>query len=597
MENIYTTRLAALRKVMQEKGVDFYLIPTADFHNSEYVHDYFKCREFMSGFSGSNGTMVISHKEACLWTDGRYFIQAERELAGSGIVLMKMNEPGVPKIAEYLKANMNAGETLGFDGRCVSASQFISFKETLKDVNYKMDEDLVDILWKDRPCLPATDLFLIPDEIAGLSVKDKLEQVRAKFEDCDSLFLSKLDDIMWLYNIRAKDVECNPVALSYSYISKDKAVLFLQNRADKSAVISALEAAGVIVVPYEETFFHLERIENQKVLVDKSNASAMVAEVLDKNSEVVYGTNPTNLLKAMKNPVEIEHMRKYYLLDSVALTKFIYWLKNHPDKKNLNELTAGAKVDALRAEIPGFIELSFPTISAYQANAAMMHYSASEDSYANLDEEGFYLVDSGGQYMGATTDVTRTISMGALTDAQRKHYTLTALGMLDLAEAQWLYGCTGRNLDILARHRLWKEGMDYKCGTGHGIGFILNVHEGPQNIRWKFTDDMKEAVLEAGMVISDEPGVYLEGQYGIRIENILLAQNAVENGDGQFMNFENLTFVPLDRAALDTKYMNEDDLACINRYQKSVYEAVSPHLNDAERMWLQAECAEITKNM
>ena len=220
----------------------------------------------------------------------------------------------MPKIAEYLKENMNAGETLGFDGRCVSASQFISFKETLKDVNYKMDEDLVDILWKDRPCLPATDLFLIPDEIAGLSVKDKLEQVRAKFEDCDSLFLSKLDDIMWLYNIRAKDVECNPVALSYSYISKDKAVLFLQNRADKSAVISALEAAGVIVVPYEETFFHLERIENQKVLVDKSNASAMVAEVLDKNSEVVYGTNPTNLLKAMKNPVEIEHMRKYYLL-------------------------------------------------------------------------------------------------------------------------------------------------------------------------------------------------------------------------------------------------------------------------------------------
>ena len=374
-------------------------------------------------------------------------------------------------------------------------------------------------------------------------------------------------------------------------------MLFLQSKADKSAVLPALEAAGVKVLPYEEVFEYLGTLCNQKVLVDKSNASAMVAEVLGKNCEVVYGTNPTNLLKAMKNPVEIEHMRKYYLLDSVALTKFIYWVKHHPDKKSLNELTAGAKLDALRTEIPGFIELSFPTISAYQANAAMMHYSATEDSYANLDEEGFYLVDSGGQYLGATTDVTRTISLGALTDAQRKHYTLTALGMLDLAEAQWLYGCTGRNLDILARHRLWKEGIDYKCGTGHGIGFILNVHEGPQNIRWKYTEEMKEAVLEEGMVISDEPGVYLEGQYGIRIENILLAQNAVENGDGQFMNFENLTFAPLDRAALDAVYMNEEDLARVNRYQKSVYEAVSPYLNGEECKWLEAECAEITKNM
>ncbi len=597
MENIYITRLAALRKLMQEKGVDYYLIPTADFHNSEYVHDYFKCREFMSGFSGSNGTMVIGPDEACLWTDGRYFIQAERELAGSGIVLMRMNEPGVPKIVDYLKDKMQSGETLGFDGRCVSASHLVGLKENLIDVNYKMDEDLVDVLWKDRPNLPATDLFLIPDEIAGVSVKDKLEQVRAELGECDSLFLSKLDDIMWLYNIRANDVECNPVALSYSYISKNEAVLFVQTKAKKDAVLPALEAAGVIVLPYEEVFFYLSRISKQKVLLDKGNASAMVADVLDRNCQVVYGTNPTNLLKAMKNPVEIEHMRKYYLLDSVALTKFIYWVKHHPDKKSLNELTAGAKLDSLRADIPGFIELSFPTISAYQANAAMMHYSASEDSYANLDEEGFYLVDSGGQYMGATTDVTRTISLGALTDEQRKHYTLTALGMLDLAEAQWLYGCSGRNLDILARHRLWKEGIDYKCGTGHGIGFILNVHEGPQNVRWKYTEDMKEAVLEPGMLVSDEPGVYLEGQYGIRIENVLLTRNGVENGDGQFMNFENLTFVPLDRAALDVSFMNDEEIKMINRYQKNVFEAVKPYLNEAEYKWLEEECKEITKNM
>lgn len=595
MKNIYAERLTQLRKLMAEKEVDFYMIPTADFHNSEYVHDYFKCREFMSGFTGSNGTLVVSAEEACMWTDGRYFIQAERELSGSGIVLMRMNEPGVPKISEYLKAHMKAGQVLGFDGRCVNASQMLEFKEKLTDVSLKMDEDLVDDLWEDRPAMPATALFLIPDAIAGATVMEKLTQVRTKLANCDSLFLSKLDDIMWLYNIRANDVECNPVALSYSYISKEEAVLFLQTAADKQEVEKALADAGVKVLAYEEVFSYLAKLSGQKVLLDKGNTSAMAAGMLGEQCEIVYGVNPTDLLKAVKNPVEIENIRKYYLLDSAALTKFIYWVKQHPDKRSLNELTAAAKLDAMRTEIPGFIELSFPTISAYEANAAMMHYSATEESYANLDAHGFYLVDSGAQYMGATTDVTRTISLGALSAEQRKHYTLTALGMLDLAEAQWLYGCTGRNLDILARIRLWKEGIDYKCGTGHGIGFILNVHEGPQGIRWKYTENMKEAVLEPGMTVSDEPGVYLEGKYGIRIENILLTQNTVQNGDGQFMCFENLTYVPLDRAALEPAYMNDEELARVNRYQKAVYERISGYLNEEERAWLQEECAEIVK--
>ena len=595
MENIYAARLSALRKLMQEKGVDYYLIPTADFHNSEYVHDYFKCRAFMSGFTGSNGTMVVSDKEACLWTDGRYFIQCEREIEGSGIVMMKISEPGVPSITEYLKNNMKAGETLGFDGRCVNSSQFLDFQDKLKDITFKMDEDLVNLIWEDRPDMPATDLFLIPDELAGVSVQGKISQVREKLDGCDSLFLSKLDDIMWLYNVRANDVACNPVALSYSYVSKDEAVLFLQEKADKSAVLPALEAAGVKVLPYEEMVAFLEKLFGQKVLVDKGSTSAIVASVLSKGCEVVYGKNPTNLLKAIKNPVEIANMKHYYLQDSVALTKFIYWVKHHPDKESLTEIAAGAKLDSLRAEIPGFIELSFPTISAYQANAAMMHYDATEENQAHLAAEGFYLVDSGGQYMGATTDVTRTISLGALTENQKKHYTLTALGMLDLADAVWLYGCTGRNLDILARMRLWKDGIDYKCGTGHGIGYILNVHEGPQNLRWKFTGNMSEALLEAGMAVSNEPGVYLQGEYGIRIENILLTKNTIENINGQFMAFDNLTFVPLDRAALDTAYMNSEDLMRVNKYQKSVYDAVSPYLNEEEAAWLAEECAELNQ--
>ncbi len=591
MENIYMTRLSSLRQLMQEKGVDYYLIPTADFHNSEYVHDYFKCREFMSGFTGSNGTMVISAQEACLWTDGRYFIQCERELAGSSIRMMKISEPGVPTISEYLQQHMQEEQTLGFDGRCVSASQLLDFQDKLKDISYKMDEDLVASLWTDRPDMPATDLFLIPEDIAGVSVEGKLTQVREKLGDNDSLFLSKLDDIMWLYNVRANDVACNPVALSYSYVSKEEAVLFLQTKADKRAVLPALQAAGVKVLAYEDVVAFLESLPQQKVLVDKGNISAIVMTALNQNCEVVYGKNPTNLLKAIKNPTEIARMKHYYLQDSVALTKFIYWVKHHPDKESLTELAAAEKLDSLRAEIPGFIELSFPTISAYQANGAMMHYDATEENQAHLASEGFYLVDSGGQYLGATTDVTRTISLGALTEAQRKHYTLTALGMLDLANAQWLHGCTGRNLDILARIRLWKEGVDYKCGTGHGIGYILNVHEGPQNIRWKYSETMTEAVIEAGMVVSDEPGVYLQGQYGIRIENILLSKNTIENGDGQFMAFDNLTFVPLDRAALNTAYMNESELAYINNYQQSVYDAVSPYLNGEEAAWLAKECA------
>ncbi len=597
MENIYSMRIEALRDLMHQKSVDYYMIPTADFHNSEYVHGYFKCREFMSGFTGSNGTLVVSRDEVCLWTDGRYFIQAERELLGSGIMLMKMNEPGVPKLVEYLREHMQAGETLGFDGRCVSASRLLEFQEKLPDIRYKMDEDLVDMLWEDRPEMPAEPLFFIAEHVAGASVTEKLNKVREKLGDCDSLFLSKLDDIMWLFNIRGGDVACNPVALSYAYISREKAVLFLQSKADICSVFPMLHRQEVEVLVYEEVCSYLEKLSAQRILVDKENTSAMIADILCRNCEVEYGTNPTTLMKAMKNEAEIKYMKEYYLEDSVVLTRFIYWLKHHPDKKSLNEWTVGAKLDEMRAKAPGYLMLSFPTISAYQANAAMMHYEATESSHAVLDNEGFYLVDSGAQYFGATTDVTRTISLGALTDKQRKHYTLTALGMLDLMEAQWLYGCTGRNLDILARHRLWKEGIDYKCGTGHGIGFVLNVHEGPQNIRWKYTEDMKEAVLEPGMVISDEPGVYLEGKYGIRIENILLTKNTIENSDGQFMAFDNLTYVPLDRAALDVSYMNEEDLARVNRYQKRVYDAISSRLTWKEAKWLEEECAEIKKNV
>lgn len=590
MSNIYDERIAALRALMAEKGVDYYLIPTADFHNSEYVHAHFTCREFMCGFSGSNGTMLVSRDTARIWTDGRYFIQCAKEIAGSQTILMKMAEPGVPTINEFLKEHMKAGQTLGFDGRCFTGADLEEFQKNLPGISFHMEDDLVDLIWEDRPAIPSEPLFYIPDELAGQSITEKLAAVREKMEDCDGYFLAKLDDIMWLYNIRGNDIECNPVALSYTYVGKDKAVLFLQKQADASAVTEPLTKAGIEIRDYDEVFDFLKSLPAAKVLCDKSETSARAYGILAEKCEMKDAMNPTTILKACKNPVELKNIREFYLKDSVALTKFIYWLKKYPDKKELTEYTAAKKLDTMRSEIPGFIELSFDTISAYKENAAMMHYSATAESASALDAKSFLLVDSGGQYMGATTDVTRTISLGELSEEERKHYTLVALSTLDLSEAKFLHGCAGINLDVLARIRLWKEGIDYKCGTGHGIGYILNVHEGPQSIRWKITPDRPLFTLEEGMILSDEPGVYRENKYGIRIENILYVVKDVKTDDGQFLAFQDLTFAPLDRAALNKDYMNNKELEMVNRYQKKVYDAVSPYLNEEERAWLQEEC-------
>ncbi|MFI3238636.1 MAG: aminopeptidase P family protein [Lachnospiraceae bacterium] len=591
--NIFNERLYALRAKMKEQGVDYYLIPTADFHNSEYVNPYFKVREFMCGFSGSNGSLVISMDEALLWTDGRYFIQALKQLDGSEYEMMKMAEPGVPTIAEYLGTKLKNGQTLAFDGRCVNQAVLEDIKEHFitPSITIKMDEDMIDSLWSDRPAMPSTPLFYIPKELAGKTITEKLTEVKESLGEHDGVLLSKLDDIMWLYNIRANDVSCNPVSLAYSYITKDYATLFIQKNTDKAAALEALQDAGVILKDYEDFFMYLSEMNGgEDVLCAKAFTSALVVNTLEKDCKVSFGTNPTEILKACKNPVELENIRKFYVQDSAALTEFIYWIKHNAGKIDLNEYTAAMHLDGMRAALDGFIELSFPTISGYRENAAMMHYSATEISNKKIEAEGFLLVDSGGQYMGATTDVTRTISLGALTAEEKKHYTLVALGMLELMHAVWLHGCSGRNLDILARMRLWKQGIDYKCGTGHGIGYILNVHEGPQNIRWKYTETMVEAVLEEGMIVSNEPGVYIENSHGIRIENIHAIQKDVCTSDGQFMSFDNLTFAPLDRAAFDLSIMSLEDIARVNAYQKSVYETVSPYLSEDAAKWLFEEC-------
>lgn len=606
VNSVIQERLTLLRKRMHEKGVDYYMIPTADFHNSEYVSDYFKVREYFSNFTGSNGTLLVWQEGAGLWTDGRYFIQAERELSGTGITLFRMQTEGVPDIGAFLAEQMADGQTLGFDGRVISASEGRRYEKKMesanKQIRFAYGEDLADVIWENRPTFPAGRVWVVPDELVGASVAEKLSGVRAKLSEngAESLFLTKLDDLMWLFNIRGCDVECNPVAMSYGYITQNEAVLFIQKRVLEESVVSYFENSGIRVEDYAAVTPYLETlIPGQKILLDLRHCSYGFAKLLADKHTIIEKHNPTELLKSVKNATELANMRKVYLKDSVAVTKFIYWLKTSMKKladgeivdgmQTITELSAAAKLEEFRREIPEFLDLSFPTIAGYGANAAMMHYEATEESHAVLKPEGFLLVDSGGQYLGGTTDVTRTIALGPVTEEQKLHYTKVAQGMLQMTHAKWLYGCTGRNLDILARNPLWEIGLDYRCGTGHGVGYILNVHEGPQSLRWRYVEGVGEAVLEAGMDVTNEPGVYIEGSHGIRTENVMVVCNLEKNEYGQFMGFETLTWVPLDMEAIDEKYLSEDAKEMLTVYQQQVFEKISPYLTEEEKQWLKEE--------
>lgn len=585
-------RLNALREEMRKEGMDYYLIPTADFHNSEYVGDYFKVREYFSGFTGSNGTLLIWQDGAGLWTDGRYFIQAERELAGTGIDLFRMAEEGVPDIPAFLETYMKEGQTLGFDGKVLTAKEGERLSKVLSSKNIVLayEKDLAKSVWKERPALSCNPLRLLPISLTGMEVKEKLHSVReaVKKEKASALLFTKLDELMWLLNVRGDDIECNPVALSYGYLNEKGMHFFVQEEALDEESRAYFKTQGVAVLPYEKIDSFLEKETGEDiVLLDINQCSySLYHKVRSAAQSVVEGTNPAEDLKAVKNPVELENIEKVYLQDSVAVTRFIYWLKQNIGRKKLTELSAAAYLDELRSRIPGFLDLSFPTISAYGENAAMMHYEATPEHYKELKAEGMLLVDSGGQYLGGTTDVTRTIVLGHISEEVRRQYTATVSGMLRLGNARFLYGCSGRNLDILARAPLWDMGIDYKCGTGHGIGYILNVHEGPQSIRWRFVQGAKEAVLEEGMIVSDEPGVYMTGSHGIRIENVLAVKKDIKNESGQFMRFEHLTYVPIDLEAVDVKYMTDEDRLALNEYHSRVYDKLSPLLNKEEREWL-----------
>ncbi len=592
MENtVIKRRLKELRLAMEEAGMDYYMMPTADFHNSEYVNAYFAVREYFCGFTGSNGTLVVWQEGAGLWTDGRYFIQAEKELAGTGVELFRMRNEGVPTIEDFLKENMQVGQTLGFDGRVVSTGIGLELEQRLaeKKINIVYGRDLAGEVWKERPALPAGEVTVLPADITGMEYEEKLARVKEgmKKVKADALLLSKLDDIMWLFNIRGCDVECNPVALSYTYITMDETILFIQKKALSAQAMAYLEEKQIIVKEYEEIVPYLKALEGgRSVLADKRYVSYALYKTLEEKQEMIGAYNPTELLKAVKNPVELSNMEKIYLKDSAAVTKFIYWLKKNIGKIEMTEISVADYLEGLRREIPEFLDLSFPSISAYGANAAMMHYDPTPEKQAMLKPLGLYLIDSGGQYMGGTTDITRTVALGPVTEEEKKHYTLTAAGMLQMSNAKWLYGCTGRNLDILARQPLWNIDIEYQCGTGHGVGYILNVHEGPQNLTWHYIENKKEAVLEEGMDVTNEPGVYIAGSHGIRIENVMVVKKGNKNEYGQFMHFDTLTYAPIDLDAIDPKYLTDEQKNYLNEYHKAVYEKISPLLTQEEQEWL-----------
>ncbi|MGL5347233.1 MAG: aminopeptidase P family protein [Peptostreptococcaceae bacterium] len=592
-------RIEILRNIMKEKNIYAYIIPSSDYHQSEYVGEYFKTREFMSGFTGSAGTLVVTQDEAGLWTDGRYFIQAENELKGSGIKLFKMGEEGVPTVETYIINKMPKDATLGFDGKVISAKEGESLAKKLefKNTSIEYAKDLADKIWEDRTSLPNKGAFLLGTEYTGKSYGEKLSRVREAMKEkkVTTHILTTLDDIAWLFNIRGGDVKSNPVVLSYAVIKLDEVYLFVDENKLNKEIKDELRKEHTIIKPYDEVYEFVKTLnEDEVVLIDPTKVNYAVYNNIPKNVQKIEQANPTVMFKAIKNEVELKNIRNSHIKDGVAFTKFMYWVKNNVCKTEITEISATAKLEAFRREQEKFIEPSFGTIAAYKEHAAMMHYSASEQSNYKLEPEHLFLVDSGGQYLDGTTDITRTLALGPISEEIQTDFTNVVRGMIRLSMAKFLYGCRGYNLDILARGPLWNNGIDYRCGTGHGIGFVLNVHEGPNGFRWRVVPERDDScVLEEGMVTTNEPGVYVEGSHGIRIENEIVVRKVEKTEYGQFMDFEVITFAPIDLDAIDASLMLPDEIAYLNNYHKQVYEKISPFLNQEEREWLKEYTREV----
>lgn len=576
-------RIEKLRSLMEKNNMDAYIIVSDDYHSSEYVGDFFKAREYMSGFTGSAGILVVTKSEALLWTDGRYFLQAEEQLKNSEIKLMKMGEQGVPAIPEYLFDALDYNATVGFDGKTVTNSFVNSLNELLerKSISYSFQKDLVNDIWKKRPQISKEPVWELDTKYAGVGREKKLELVRNNMsDDADILILTALDEIAWLLNLRGNDVKCTPVFLAYMVVEKTTATLFVHNEILSEDIKNKLIRSGVSVAEYDSFYAFLSNIDIDKaVQMDFSTANYMASSSIGEGVCVYDRKSPVTLLKAIKNDVETENIRRAHLLDGIALCKFIYWLKG---SDNITELDAVKRLKELRSINESYVEESFDAIVAYGPHGAIVHYEPTEQTNAEIERRSFCLVDTGGHYLEGSTDVTRTIAMGKLTDEEKKAFTVALKGHIALANAIFPHGVFGESIDAVAREPMWKYFMDYNHGTGHGVGYLLSVHEGPQSISWYGAKRKNHYPIEAGMIISNEPGYYKAGRFGIRHENLTLAKN-IDNG---FMCFETLTLAPFDLDGIDLSYLTENEISWLNAYHKRVYDTVSPYLDANEREWL-----------
>ena len=583
-------RLAALRAKMREAGYAGYYIPTDDFHLSEYVGAYFKARAYMSGFTGSAGTLVVLEDEAALWVDGRYFLQGEQQLRGTSILLQKSGEEGVPTILDYLKDKLPEGSVLGMDGRTLSAATGLEFQKELgkKGIKLAPERDLVGEIWADRPLLSDRPAWVLDVKYAGQEAGEKLMRVRKAMveQGAAAHVLTSLDDIAWLFNLRGDDVAYNPVLLAYAVIEPEQAYLFADEAKLPEPVRVHLAALNTKVLPYDGVYDFVSRYgAGTKVLLSEARVNYALYACLERaGAALVKAENPTVHMKAVKNETELENLRRAHIKDAVAMVRFMRYLKENIGKIPMTEISVSDYLESLRRAQEGNLGLSFDTICGYGPHGAIVHYSATPESDMPLEPRGFLLVDSGGQYYEGTTDITRTFALGPLTEEEKQHFATVLRSMLNLAAARFPQGVRGANLDVLARMPFWEQEMDYKHGTGHGVGYLLNVHEGPNSFRWQ--NPANSAVLEAGMVTTDEPGVYIAGEHGIRLENELVCRMGEKNEYGQFLYFEPLTFVPIDLDAVEPSLLSETDRARLNAYHALVYETLAPHLAEDEQAWL-----------
>lgn len=583
-------RIAKLRALMAEKGIDAYVVPTADFHQSEYVGEHFKARKYITGFSGSYGTAVICQDDAGLWTDGRYFFQATNELEGSGVRLMKMFVGDTPSVTEYLADKIPEGGKVGFDGRVLSMDEGKEYEDALSPKNISIDyeEDLIDQIWKDRPPLSDKPAFFLEEKYSGESSAHKLERVRKVMKDNGATvhIIASLDDTGWLLNVRGDDIDFFPLLLSYSIVRMDGVDLYVDETKLNDRILEEFKKVNVTLHPYNDIYEDIKKLDaSETALIDPMKMNYALYKNIP--CKIVEAANPTILMKAMKNDVELENIKEAHIKDGIAITKFMYWIKTRYDKEDITELSSADKLTSLRAAQKGYIRDSFEPLCAFADHAAMMHYSPSKETDVVLKEGAMFLNDTGGGYYEGSTDITRTFILGSIDQDMKKYFTAVVRAMMNLSRANFLYGCHGYNLDVLVRQPIWDLNIDFQCGSGHGVGYLGNVHEPPTGFRWYVVPSKNEHhQLEEGMVITDEPGIYEDGKFGIRIENEFIVRKGELNKYGQFMHFETITFAPIDLDGIDPEEMTKSEREWLNNYHKDVYEKIGPHLTDEEREWL-----------